>query len=99
MRDRSWCAVRLPAGGAVFRLPLRIHRLGGARPFFASTNRASDADYLYFSFSTLTTLGYADLVGRTNLGRMLAVTEALFGQMYLVTIVALLVSNFGRRRA
>jgi hypothetical protein len=70
----------------------------GLGPFFASPNRASDADYLYFSFSTLTTLGYGDLVARTNLGRMLAVTEALFGQMYLVTVVALLVSNFGRER-
>ena len=71
----------------------------GFGPFFASTNRATDADYLYFSFSTLATLGYGDLVARTNLGRMLAVTEALFGQMYLVTVVALLVSNFGRQRS
>src|SRR5919199_18252 len=70
----------------------------GLGPFFASTERAEAADYLYFSFSTLTTLGYGDLVARTSLGRMLAVTEALFGQMYLVTVVALLVSNFGRER-
>jgi hypothetical protein len=70
----------------------------GLGPFFASTTQGSDADYLYFSFSTLTTLGYGDLVARTNLGRMLAVTEALFGQMYLVTVVALLVSAFGHQR-
>jgi hypothetical protein len=37
-------------------------------------------------------------VARTNRGRMLAVTEALFGQTYLVTVVALLVGNFGRER-
>ena len=67
-------------------------------PSFASTGRATLADYLYFSFCTLSTLGYGDLVPRTDLGRMLAVTEALFGQMYLVTVVALLVSNFGRAR-
>jgi hypothetical protein len=35
----------------------------------------------------------------TNLGRMLAVTEALFGQMYLVTVVALLVGKFRRSRS
>ena len=71
----------------------------GLGPFFASLPRAEAADYLYFSFSTLATLGYGDLAARTTLGRMLAVTEALLGQMYLVTVVALLVSNFGRARA
>ncbi len=70
----------------------------GPSPFFVATSRASDVDYLYFSFSTLATVGFGDLVASSNLGRMLAVTEALFGQMYLVTIVALLVGNFGRRR-
>jgi hypothetical protein len=69
----------------------------GLGPFFVAPSRATDVDYLYFSFSTLATVGFGDLVASTNLGRMLAVTEALFGQMYLVTIVALLVGKFGRR--
>jgi voltage-gated potassium channel Kch len=68
-----------------------------ATPFFASLSAASPADYLYFSYVTLTTVGYGDLVARTTLGRMLAVTEALTGQAYLVTVVALLVSNFRPR--
>ena len=68
-------------------------------PFFVSTTHPTDVDYLYFSFSTLATVGFGDLVAGTNLGRMLAVTEALFGQMYLVTIVALLVGKFGRSRS
>jgi Ion channel len=71
----------------------------GLGPFFVSQKRAEFADYLYFSYSTLTTLAYGDLTARATLGRMLAVTEALFGQMYLVSVVALLVSNFGRNRA
>jgi hypothetical protein len=70
----------------------------GLGPFFVATSHATDVDYLYFSFSTLATVGFGDLVPGTSLGRMLAVTEALVGQMYLVTIVALLVGNFGRRR-
>jgi hypothetical protein len=37
-----------------------------------------------------------DLVAATNLGRSLAITEALFGQIYLVTIVAVIVSNLRR---
>ena len=70
----------------------------GLDPFFAATPHATDVDYLYFSLSTLATVGFGDLVACTNLGRMLAVTEALFGQMYLVTIVALLVGKFGHGR-
>ena len=79
----------------LFRLTVEL----GLGPFFASLARAGLADYLYFSLSTLTTLGYGDLVARTDVGRMLAVTEALFGQMYLVTVVALLVGKFGRDRS
>jgi hypothetical protein len=65
-------------------------------PFFASIEAASSSDYLYFSFITLATVGYGDLVARSNLGRMLAATEGLTGQLYLVTVVALLVSNLNR---
>jgi hypothetical protein len=55
-------------------------------------------DLLYFSFVTLTTVGYGDLVAADNVGRMLAISEALIGQLYLVTIVALVVGNIGTRR-
>jgi voltage-gated potassium channel len=67
-------------------------------PFFSGSNEASSIDYLYFSFVTLATVGYGDLTAATDLGRMLAVTEGLTGQLYLVTVVALLVSNLGRAR-
>jgi hypothetical protein len=66
-------------------------------PFFKSVDAASTADFMYFSFITLSTVGYGDLVASTNLGRMLAATEGLTGQLYLVTVVALLVSNLNRR--
>ena len=52
----------------------------------------------YFSFTTLTTVGFGDLAPATDVMRMLAVTEAFTGQLYLVTIVALLVGNIGRPR-
>jgi hypothetical protein len=60
-------------------------------------------DFLYFSYTTLSTVGYGDLVAATNLGRSLAITEALVGQLYLVTVVAVIISNLeavrpGRRR-
>jgi hypothetical protein len=65
-------------------------------PFFASTAHPTTTDYLYFSYVTLETVGYGDLVAAGDLGRMLAVTEGLSGQLYLVTVVALLVSNIRR---
>jgi Ion channel len=66
-------------------------------PFFVQTNRPTSADYQYYSFITLTTVGYGDLSPRETLGRMMAITEALAGQVYLVTVVALMVSNYRRR--
>jgi len=68
-----------------------IQDLSGA-DFFSSEHVGRD-DFLYFSYATLTTVGYGDLVAATNLGRSLAITEALLGQIYLVTVVALIVGN------
>jgi Ion channel len=62
--------------------------------FFTNGSTQRD-DYLYFSFTTLSTVGYGDLTAATNLGRSLAITEALVGQLYLVTVVAVIVSNLG----
>jgi hypothetical protein len=53
---------------------------------------------IYYSFITLCTVGYGDFVPYGNIARMIAVTEALVGQVYLVTIVALLVSHVGHER-
>jgi hypothetical protein len=72
-----------------------IDRLGGA-PFFANDAAVTASRCLYFSFTTLTTVGYGDLTARTDLGHTLAVFEALIGQIYLVTVVSLIVSNLGR---
>ena len=69
-----------------------------AGAFFASARPTTPSDFLYFSYVTLTTVGYGDLTASTEFGRMLSVTEALLGQLYLVTVVAVLVSNMGHHR-
>ena len=74
-----------------------IDRFGGA-PFFAGGQSATVARCIYFSFTSLTTLGYGDFTARTNLGHTLSVSEALLGQIYLVTVVSLIVANLGRSR-
>lgn len=72
-----------------------IDRLGG-EPFFANGAPATVSNCLYFSLTTLATVGYGDFVARTELGHTLSVSEALVGQIYLVTVVSLIVSNLGR---
>ncbi len=66
--------------------------------FFVQKQAGSAVDFVYFSFVTLTTTGYGDLTAAFDAGRMTAILEALFGQLYLVSIVALLVANMGRAR-
>ena len=71
---------------------IAVQNLGGA-PFFANGDAATSARSVYFSFVTMTTVGYGDFTARTNFGRTLAVTEALLGQIYLVTVVAAIVAR------
>jgi hypothetical protein len=61
-----------------------------AAAFFASGTEPSTS-YMYFSLVTIATLGYGDLVPVTDLGRLAAGTEAVVGNVYLVTFVAMLV--------
>ena len=70
----------------------------GNEPFFASGTDGDRSLRVYFSFVTLATLGYGDYTPGTDIGRTLAIVEALVGQLYLVTVVALLVSRIGVRR-
>lgn len=66
--------------------------------YFAGRSSANSSDYTYFSFITLATVGYGDYVPATRLGRALAALEGLSGQLYLVTVLALVVGNLGQRR-
>jgi hypothetical protein len=73
-----------------------IDRLGNG--FFSNGVSATVSRCLYYSFTTLTTIGYGDLTAAGNLGHTLSVLEGLIGQIYLVTIVSLIVGNLGRGR-
>jgi Ion channel len=66
-------------------------------PFFGHDVRTTS--FMYFSLSTITTLGLGDLAPVGDLGRMLAVGEAVVGQVFLVTFVALVVGLLGQRLA
>jgi len=63
---------------------------------FASTGEFSRMSAFYFSFVTLATLGYGDIVPRTDVARGLAIVEGVGGQLFLAVMVARLVSLYGR---
>jgi hypothetical protein len=62
--------------------------------FFANHEPADTQTFQYFSFTTLTTLGYGDFTAGQNGGRSIAVLEALTGQVFLATLVARLVAAY-----
>ena len=53
-----------------------------------------NADLLYFSFATLTTVGYGDVAPKSILATRLAVFEAAMGSIYMAIIVALIVGRY-----
>jgi hypothetical protein len=63
---------------------------GGA--FFEGVAHPAGSDFLFFSYTTLTTTGYGNLVPGGQPGRMLSGLEMMIGQIFLVTLVAGLVS-------
>ena len=70
-----------------------MSRFGGGS-FFANGSPGNVNTFQYFSFTTLTTLGYGDFTAAGNDGRAIAVLEALAGQIFLATLIARLVASF-----
>jgi hypothetical protein len=66
--------------------------------FFAQKVEPTNVDFLYFSFVTLTTVGYGDLSPGTSTGQVAVTFEAVAGQIFLVTLVARLVSLYGNKQ-
>jgi hypothetical protein len=60
--------------------------------FFTGMTESRSSDYLFFSYTTLTTTGYGNLVPAGTVGQSFAVFEMLLGQIFLITLVAGLVS-------
>ena len=67
--------------------------------YFAQGTDGSSSDRVYFSFTVLTTTGFGDFTAATTVGRALAVIEMLLGQIYLVTVIGILVGNLARRQS
>ncbi len=81
--------------GLFFATLFRFVGLVQDQSFFAEVGNATVMDFQFFSFVTLTTLGYGNLVPAGDTGQSLATFEAIIGQVFLVTVVALAISNLG----
>jgi Ion channel len=83
--------------GLTFGFVIGATAAGSSTDYFAQGTDASQSTRVYFSFTTLTTTGYGDYTAATRGGHALAVLEMLLGQLYLVTVISLLVANLRRR--
>jgi len=79
--------------GMLFVYVYGVIAVVGHGPFFAQGTDGTRAIRLYFSFVTLATLGYGDYTPAGNVGHTFAVLEALLGQLFLVTVVAVVVTR------
>jgi voltage-gated potassium channel len=68
-----------------------------SEPFFAQPGDHGQGEYLYFSFVALTTVGFGDLSPAVGLTEALTVLEGLLGSIFLVTLVARLVTIWVRQ--
>ncbi len=75
-----------------------IAALSGDAFFQQGTGDGTTNNYLYYSITTITTVGMGDFSPATNLGRSLTAAEALIGQIYVITVVAVIVGNLGKSR-
>jgi len=66
--------------------------------FINVEQKGSASDFVYFSFITLTSLGYGDITPRTEVAQRLAITEVIAGQFYLAVVVAYLMNLFIGRK-
>lgn len=79
--------------GMMFAFSYRAISLWQPDPaFFGDGGPGDNANFLFFSFITLTTTGYGDLVPAVNPGQSVAVLEAVTGQLFLVTALAKIVN-------
>jgi hypothetical protein len=84
--------------GLVFAWTIGFITHVDSTPYFAQHTSGTEGDRVYFSFTVLTTTGFGDFSAATPVGHALAVIEMLTGQLYLVTVIGLLVGNFVSKR-
>jgi hypothetical protein len=85
--------------GLIFAWVIGLFAHLDSAAYFEQGGDGSQSDRVYFSFTVLTTTGFGDLTPAHPAGRAIAVVEMLAGQLYLVTVIGVLVGGLvaGRR--
>jgi hypothetical protein len=83
--------------GLTFAFTIGALATGMSSEYFTQGD-ATQSIRVYYSFTVLTTTGFGDYTAATRGGHALAVLEMLLGQLYLVTVIGLLVGNLRRRQ-
>lgn len=83
--------------GLLFTSLIGIGAHASDKPYFTQGTDGSQSDRVYFSFTVLTTTGFGDFTAAMSYGRALAVVEMLSGQLYLVTVIGVLVGDIAGR--
>ncbi len=84
--------------GVLFAWVIGFAAQVGASPYFSQHTSGTQGDKVYFSFTVLTTTGFGDFTPATPAGHAIAVIEMLTGQLYLVTVIGLLIGSFASKR-
>ena len=83
--------------GVAYAALFSVNQVWSSSPPFGQTQPSSA--FMYLSMTTMSTLGIGDIAPTTEVSRLLVSSEAVLGQVFLVTIVAIVVSQFaGTRR-
>jgi hypothetical protein len=83
--------------GLVFSEVVTVAANVGHGDYFAQGTDGTQSQHVYYVFTTMTTTGYGDLTPAQSFGRAVSVLAMLIGQIYLVTVIALLIGNLRRR--
>ena len=84
--------------GMCFAFLYRGFAAAQSSPFFGDAGDGTVSQTLFFSFTTLTTTGYGNLVPASEPGQSLAVVEMVLGQLFLITAVGKIVGSWRPRR-
>jgi hypothetical protein len=75
-----------------------VAQVDGA-PYFTTGTDGTVSERVYYSLTVMTTTGFGDFTAARPLGRTLGVVEMLVGQLYLVTVIGVLIGSLAQRRA
>jgi ion channel len=80
--------------GLIFAWVIGFVAAVAGTPYFANHTSGTQGEKVYFSFTVLTTTGFGDFTPAAPVGHAIAVVEMLTGQLYLVTVIGLLIGSF-----